>query len=93
MRYKYTVCARCEQPECDCPKTAEQIEQARRLEAGFARLEAMSEEERRARDIEKIRRATTGYPESRVTDDDFDAPSRTRWQRDVEADRMRDSLR
>ena len=80
------VCSRCGAEDCACEVDEYTREQRRRLKVGMEAVNAMPEDASFARDVEALRRVTTGngyYV-------DFDPPSMTDWQRDVESARMRE---
>lgn len=85
-----STCAICHlaAAECACVISDDMQEQRRRLDAGIAALAVMPEAERDRLADEALRRATTPY----LTDEDAEPPSYTRWQRDIESDRMQEAL-
>jgi hypothetical protein len=69
--------------ECACEFPPYMVRMQQRLREGFAALAVMSDAEKERIDAAAWERA------SQVTEE---PPSYTRWQRDIEADRMRDGL-
>ena len=84
------ACATCGSAEviCGCDLTPDMIEQRRRLDAGIVALATWTDEQRAVAAQDALRRVTTGY--GVVTDEDFLPPSMTKFQRDIEAQRMRE---
>lgn len=87
-----STCGTCylDSADCACVLDPETMHERAVLDAGIKGLEGWTEERKREHEIRSLRAVTVGMG---ARDEDFDPPSMTTWQRQLEAEAMRELTR